>query len=123
MARCRVRSLVGLGLPAAVLTCALLGSACEEPRDAIVVAENRITIENQTRQRWTQVEVWLNDHYRVVAPALEAGGRLDVPLDTFVAGYGQRFDRRRQSPFGIEVTARTESGAEVRLVWGKGRRR
>jgi len=59
----------------------------------------------------------------VTARELEAGGRLVVPLDAFVAGFGQRFDRRRQAPFGIEVTARTVSGREIRIDWGKGRRR
>jgi len=122
MARGTTRSF-GRLVRVTALACTLLGSGCEKPRDAVVVTENRVSIENQSRQRWTQVEVWLNDHYRVIAPVLEPGGRLDVPLDTFVAGYGQRFDRRRQSPFGIEVTARTASGEEVRLVWGKGRRR
>lgn len=82
-----------------------------------------MSVENQTGERWTDIEVWMNDHYRVTARGLEPGGRLVVPLDAFVAGFGQRFDRRRQAVFGIEVTARAASGRDVRLVWGKGRRR
>ena len=106
-----------------LVVCALALSACREERAPILIDTHQITVENQTRRRWTNVEIWLNDHYRVVARELEPGGRLIVPLDTFVAGFGQRYDRRRQSPFGIEVTARTESGEEIRLTWGKGRRR
>ena len=99
-------------------------SACSQSgRPVITTQESTVTVENQTAENWTNLEVWLNDHYRVTARTLDAGGRLTVPLDAFVAGYGQRFDRRRQTPFGIEVTARTSSGREVTFVWGKGRRR
>jgi hypothetical protein len=52
-----------------------------------------------------------------------AGLGVWATYDAFLAGFGQRFDRRRQSPFDVEVTARTGSGSELRFVWGKGRRR
>ncbi|MBI2835844.1 MAG: hypothetical protein HYX76_15605 [Acidobacteria bacterium] len=58
----------------------------------------------------------------MTAPALAAEGRLDVPLGAFVAGFGQRFDPRRQKVTGVEVTAESASGP-VRLTWGAGRRR
>jgi hypothetical protein len=106
-----------------LLPIGLAGSACRQDRPVITTQETTITVENQTHEAWTNIEVWLNDHYRVTARSLDAGGRLVVPLDVFVAGFGQRFDRRRQSPFGIEATARTAAGREVRFVWGKGRRR
>ncbi len=80
-------------------------------------------VENASDEAWHDVEVWLNDHYRVTSARLEARGRLVAPLDTFVAGFGQRFDVRRQPLRGIEVTARTADGRPVRLVWGAGRRR
>ena len=111
-----------LALALLALACAI-GPGCDAERPAILVQETTISVENQSREAWSAVEVWLNDHYRVTARVLEPNGRLVVPLDAFVAGFGQRFDRRRQAPFGIEVTARTASGTEVRLVWGKGRRR
>jgi len=111
-----------LALVLVALACAF-APGCDEERPAILVQDTTISVENQSGEAWSAVEVWLNDHYRVTARALEAEGRLVVPLDAFVAGFGQRFDRRRQTPFGIEVTARTASGQEVRLVWGKGRRR
>jgi len=111
-----------LALVLLLLACAL-GAGCAEERPAILVQDTTISVENQGREAWSAIEVWLNDHYRVTARTLEPDGRLVVPLDAFVAGFGQRFDRRHQAPFGIEVTARTASGKEVRLVWGKGRRR
>ena len=72
---------------------------------------------------WSNVEIWVNDHYRVTASSLAAGGRLQVPLDAFVAGFGQRFDARKQRIFGIEVTATDSGGKPVKLVTGSGRRR
>ena len=113
-----------LGVLVAVVAAAALGLAgCSEDRPAITLQPHQVTIENQTSDRWTNVEIWLNDHYRVTARELLPGGRLTVPFDTFVAGFGQRYDRRRQSPFGIEVTARTDRGREIRIEWGTGRRR
>lgn len=102
---------------------AVLLIACGETSPAIEVQDRTVQVRNQSGEAWSNVEVWLNDHYRVTAATLEAGGRLEIPLDTFVAAYGRRFDRRRQAPFGIEVTARTASGEDVTLSWGKGRRR
>jgi hypothetical protein len=105
---------------AAVAIAAL--ASCRATRDPIVVQHSTITVENQTRAEWTALEIWVNDHYRAMAPSLAAGGRLDVPLSVFVAGFGQRFDRNRQPVHGVEVTAKSAAG-DVRLIWGKGRRR
>ena len=44
------------------------------------------------------------------------------PLETFVAGFGQRFDAT-QPVRGIEVNATDASGDAVRLTWGEERRR
>ncbi len=108
----------------AVTIVAVLLVACssEEPQP-IVVRSDRISVMNMTGTTWTGVEVWLNDHYRVQAQTLLPEQRLDMPLDVFVAGFGQRFDPKKQSPFGVEVTAKGSDGKPVRLTWGKGRRR
>ena len=78
-------------------------------------------VENQTNHEWTDVEIWVNDHYRVTRPRIDAGERFQAPLEAFVAGFGQRFDTARQSVRGVEVTAKSSDG-DVRLVWGEGRR-
>lgn len=99
-------------------------AACRaEERNPIVVAPDRITVINMTDTAWREVDVWLNDHYRAQARDLAPGQRLDVPIGVFVAGFGQRFDAKKQAPFGVEVTASGADGRPVRLVWGKGRRR
>lgn len=100
----------------------LAGCSHEEP-PVFLVAPTQITVFNRTDVRWKNVDVWMNDHYRVQAPELLPGGRLDIPIRTFVSGWGLRFDPKRQVPFGIEVDAKGANDQPVRLVWGKGRRR
>lgn len=98
-------------------------AACQEARRPIRIDGRQLTVENTSRDEWVQVEIWLNDHYRVTRSRMPPGERLDVPLDAFVAGFGQRFDPRRQVVRGIEVTAATRGGTPVTLVWGSGRQR
>jgi hypothetical protein len=113
-------------MAAAVLVVALLivVAACSsEERHPIIVARGQITVINMTATTWTDVEVWLNDHYRVQVRELLPSQRLDVPIGVFIAGFGQRFDAKKQIPFGVEVSAKGSDGQPVRLTWGKGRRR
>jgi hypothetical protein len=107
---------------ALAVACSAALVACDEPRDPIVVQRTSLTLENQSSSEWTGIEIWVNDHYRVTASSLAAGGRLNVPLTSFVAGFGQRFNTGT-NVFGVEVTAKTAGGEPVRLIWGKGRRR
>jgi hypothetical protein len=93
------------------------------PPEPITFADRSIVVENLTKDEWQNVEVWLNDHYRVTKFRMPPGERFNIPLRAFVAGFGQRFDPVRQSIRGIEVTATVHGGKPVKLVWGTGRRR
>jgi hypothetical protein len=112
------------------LACALIAgvlggvSACdkEEPRP-VRVGTDRVTVINLTNMAWRDVNVWLNDHYRVQQRDLAPGQRLEIPLRVFVAAFGQKFDPKKQIPSGIEVDAVAADGTPVKIVWGKGRRR
>jgi hypothetical protein len=109
---------------AALAVAAFVLSACHaQPPRPIIVEGNRLTLDNRTASEWSNVEIWVNNHYRVTRSTMAAGERLVVPLDAFVAGFGQRFDWRRQMVFGVEVTATAADGKPVRLVYGKGRQR
>ncbi|HXH05873.1 MAG TPA: hypothetical protein VNI83_04710 [Vicinamibacterales bacterium] len=101
----------------AVLLAAALVASCAERRDPIEIQGARLTVTNDTGSRWSDVEIWINDHYRFTVPAIEDGRRVMVPLDGFVAGFGQRFDSR-QRVRGVLVRARDEAGRPVRVVWG-----
>lgn len=105
-----------------VLAAATLAAACAAPPERLQLEDRAITVYNDSREEWRSVEIWVNDHYRVTRDAIAPGERFTAPLETFVAGFGQRFDPVRPVR-GVEVTAVDRSGEPVRLVWGEGRRR
>jgi hypothetical protein len=99
-------------------------AACRTaPAPPIAVSGRTLTVQNQTTAEWRNVEVWVNDHYRVTKSVMPAGERFAIPLTAFVAGFGQRFNPARQVVQGVEVTASTKDGKQVKLVLGRGRRR
>lgn len=106
-------ALTSIGVLVAVVAIGCRG----EQKPPVVVADRAVTVQNQTGERWTDVKVWLNDHYVAGTPALEPGQRLTVQQRNFVAAMGQMFDPARQSPYGVLVTA-TSSKGKVTLVWG-----
>ncbi len=108
---------------AAVLLAAVLASsaACGGPPERLSIEDKRITVFNDSGEAWNGVEIWVNDHYRVTRSTIAGGERFIVPLETFVAGFGQRFDAT-QPVRGIEVNATDASGDPVRLTWGEERR-
>ncbi len=107
-----------------VLIVAAWAGACtrEEPPQ-LRVRDTDILLQNRTKARWSGIEVWVNDHFRGVAPELQPYQQLVIPLDGLQAAFGQRFDRSRQAVFGVLVTAKSDDGTAVRLMWGKVRRR
>ena len=109
-------------VPAACVMTAVLAAACSTPPERLTLEGRTITVFNDSGEAWKAVEIWINDHYRVRRDTIVPGERFAVPLDSFVAGFGQRF-RREQHVTGIEVTATDASGDAVRLVWGAGRRK
>lgn len=96
--------------------------ACAPPPERLQMNGRTLVLFNDTRSEWRGVEIWVNDHYRVTRDHIAPGERFAIPLDAFVAGLGQRFERHQQVK-GIEVTAKDGSGDPVRIVWGQGRRR
>ena len=108
----------------ALLAWALGVSACSAPPpEPITFIDRAIIVENLTTEEWQNVEVWLNDHYRVTKSRMPPGERFSIPFSAFVAGFGQRFDAARQPIRGVEVNATAPGGQKVRIVWGAGRRR
>jgi hypothetical protein len=96
---------------------AALGAAgCSKPPDDPMKLErNLLTVTNQSSKDWTGVEVWLNTYYRVTAPSVAAGSRFQAPLDTFVAGFGQRFDFHRMQIRDLRLTAKLPDGTPIEL--------
>jgi hypothetical protein len=110
------RSLPAMAIGVAMLAWTFAGCHREKPVP-IAVEDRLVKVHNLTSDRWTDVRIWLNDHYVAGTPVLEPDGRLTVQQRDFVAGLGQKFDPSRQSPYGVLVTAKSPSG-DVRLIWG-----
>jgi hypothetical protein len=94
----------------------LASGACRtiEP-DPITLERNMLTVDNQTSQDWKGVEIWVNTYYRVTKDVVPAGSRFQAPLDTFVAGFGQRFDYRRAMLKDLRLTATLPDGKPFEL--------
>ena len=101
---------------------AMLCSACTPAPERLKLEGRTVTVFNDSGEAWNNVEIWVNDHYRVTRAAIAPDEQFAIPLDSFVAGFGQRFTRN-QHVSGIEVTATDASGDPVKIVWGAGRRR
>lgn len=120
----RRRLAAAAGALALVAGALLPGAACrDQPPEMITFADRAIVVQNLTGHEWQNVEVWLNNHYRVTKSRMPPGERFSIPYSAFVAGFGQRFNVARQPVRGVEVDATGPGGEKVRVVWGEGRRR
>jgi hypothetical protein len=106
-------------LRAVVSTVALAGGlaiGCSKPVSSpIQIQRNLITVDNRTRHDWLDVEIWINRQYRIAVPRIAARSRFNTTLDVFVAGFGQRFDRRRQRVDDLRLKAREPDGTPVEI--------
>jgi hypothetical protein len=85
------------------------------PVEPLLLERNMLTVSNQSATDWTNVEVWLNTYYRVTTSSVRAGSRFQAPLDTFVAGFGQRFDFHRMQIRDLRLTAKLPDGTPFEL--------
>jgi hypothetical protein len=91
-------------------------AACSKPPpEPLQLDGNMLTVDNRTSTDWTNVEIWLNTYYRVTVRSIPATSRFQAPLDTFVAGYGQRFDFRRTQVKDLRLTAKLPDGRPLAL--------
>jgi hypothetical protein len=81
-----------------------------------------LTVSNTSSSDWSNVEIWLNTYFRVTIASVPAGGRFQAPLDTFVAGFGQRFDFHRMQIKDLRLTAKLPDGKplEIKKQFEKG---
>jgi hypothetical protein len=101
---------------ATALLALALASGCSSPASRpIQIQRNLLTVDNQTSRDWIDVEIWINQQYRLTVPRIAARSRFTATLDVFVAGFGQRFDVRRQRIDDLRLKAREEAGTPVEL--------
>lgn len=94
---------------------AISGGCHKIPPEPLKLEGNLLTVDNRTPQEWSNVEIWLNTYYRITAHSIPPGGRLQAPLDMFVAGLGQRFDVRRTQIHTLRLTAKLPDGKPLEL--------
>jgi hypothetical protein len=106
-------------LRALVVTVALAAAAaaaCSKPKaDPLQLDRGILTVSNTTSDAWSNVEIWINQQFRVTVPSIAANSRFQVPLNSFVEGFGRRFDFSRMQIRDLRLTAKTSGGAPVEL--------
>ena len=95
----------------------MLAIGCRErpPIEPLKLDGGMLTVDNRSASEWTSVEIWLNRNHSVRIASIPAGGRLQVPLDAFVAGFGQRFNYRRTQITDLRLTATLPGGKPLEL--------
>ena len=94
----------------------VLAVACSRPPSrSIEVQRNLLRVDNKTSRDWLNVEIWINRQYRITVPRIAARSRFTTTLDVFVAGFGQRFDIRRQRIDDLRLKAQEADGTPVEL--------
>jgi len=99
----------------AVFATLAAASCAKAPVDPLQLERNLLTVSNQSSKDWTNVEVWLNTYFRVTTSSVRAGSRFQAPLDTFVAGFGQRFDFHRMQVRDLRLIAKLPDGTPFEL--------
>jgi hypothetical protein len=100
----------------ALMAIAIVACARKPPIEPLKLDGNLLTIDNRSGNDWTGVEVWLNRNHSVRMASIPAGGRVQVPLDAFVAGFGQRFNYRRTQITDLRLKAKLPDGTPVEVV-------
>ena len=93
----------------------LFAGCYKPPPEVLTLKGNLLTVDNRTRSDWTNVEVWLNTYYRITTKSIPAGGRVQAPLDMFVAGFGQRFNFNRMQVRALRLTAKLPDGRPLEV--------
>ena len=103
------------GLGAVAVAVALVGCSGPPAPPALQLDGNRLTVNNSTASDWSSVEIWINQVYRVTVPSIAAGSQFTVTLDAFVAGFGQRFNVKRQQLTDLRLAANEFDGTPVAI--------
>jgi len=100
---------------ALVLACAVEASCTKPPPDAMTLNGGMLTVDNHTKRDWSNVDIWLNTYYRMQVKSIPAGGRVQTPLDFFVAGLGQRFSYAKMQIRDLRLTAKLPDGTAIEI--------
>jgi hypothetical protein len=95
---------------------AIASAACyKAPEEPIKLEGNLVTVSNVSTQEWTHVEIWINQQFRMVTPSIPPGKRFQATLDTFVTGFGHRFNFKRMQVKDVRLMAKLPDGKPMEL--------
>ena len=106
--RMRRAIVVLLGIAMAGLT-----SCVNIPPEPLQIDHGTLTVDNHSDTDWQNVEIWINQYYRVAVPKIAGRSRFQVRLDSFVSGYSQRFDLQHAQIKDLRLTAKQPDGTPV----------
>jgi hypothetical protein len=95
----------------------IAASACRQPPpiEPLQLDGNMLTVNNRSTSEWKDVEIKLNLNHTVRVASIPAGGRMQVPLDAFVAGFGQRFNYKRTQITDLRLKATLPDGTPLEI--------
>jgi hypothetical protein len=99
-----------------VLVLAVIGGCSQRRPDPLQLASGNLTVHNQTDREWREVEIWLNRQFRVTVPTIAPDQRFQVNVNSFVAGFGQRFDFNRMQVTDLRLKGRYPDGEAFEIV-------
>ena len=110
-------AMIAVTVRGAIIALAVAASAAcsERPSDPLQLDRNILTVDNRTSSDWTDVEIWLNTYYRITVRSIPATSRFQAPLDTFVAGFGQRFNFHSTQVRDLRLTGKLPDGKPFEL--------
>jgi hypothetical protein len=101
--------------PVVALLIAAAAGCVDIPPDPLQLEGGVLTVDNHTSSDWKDVEIWINQYFRVTVPTIAAGSRFQVPLNAFVSGYAQRFDVHHAVIKDLRLTAKQPDGKPVTI--------
>ena len=92
-------------------------AACRgRPVEVLELDSSQVSVVNHSGQVWRDVEVWINQQFRVTTPMIMNNQAFHARLEHFVTGYGQKFNFSRMQINDVRMKARGEDGAPVEIV-------
>jgi hypothetical protein len=103
-------------LPTVAALASISFAGCyKAPDEPLKLEGNRLTVSNASKDEWTHVEIWINQQFRMITPSIPPGGRFQATLDTFVTGFGHRFNFARMQVKDVRLVARLPDGHPLEL--------
>ena len=97
-------------LGATLLAAGVTAACAAHERPVLQLDGARLTVYNDSDEAWHDVEVILNQHFRITPEDMPPGQVVHAPLDIFVAGYGQRFNFKTMQITDLRLKAKRPNG-------------